>query len=378
MGIKEKTVLNTSVGADVGQSIHNTSTNNITYQDEENKSLEEFRNEIRQSWLRDTDNSYLETVTMDELYDTTFDVNLPIIENVLFPGTYLFAGPSKVGKSFLMAQLAYHVSTGIPLWGNPVRKGTVLYLALEDNYARLQQRFYRMFGTEMSPNLHLATNVRSLGDGFSEQIRSFISNHPDTKLIIIDVLQRIRDLNKDYSYSSDYDIVSKLKSLTDGSGVALLIVHHTRKQQADDIFDMISGTNGLMGAADGAFIISKEKRTSNNATIDVVGRDQADQRFYITRNPKTLKWELDRTENELWIEPPDPLLESVASLLTEDNPKWEGTPTELVNLLGVDMKPNALTLKLNVSISRLLKEYSVMFKHSRTHNGRKINLMLIK
>ena len=70
----------------------------------------------------------------------------------------------------------------------------------------------------------------------------------------------------DYSYASDYDIVTRLKTLADSYKVTMLIVHHTRKQKAEDIFDMISGTNGLMGAADGAFVLSKEKRTSNNAT----------------------------------------------------------------------------------------------------------------
>ena len=47
-----------------------------------------------------------------------------------------------------MAQLAYHVSMGLPLWDYPVHKGTVLYLALEDDHRRLQGRLYRMFGTE--------------------------------------------------------------------------------------------------------------------------------------------------------------------------------------------------------------------------------------
>lgn len=131
---------------------------------------------------------------------------------------------------------------------------------------------------ERTPDLHLATEAKGIDNGFEEQIKEFYEKYSDTKLIIIDVLQRVRELGgKDYSYASDYEIISKLKKLIDGTGIALLIVHHTRKQQSDDIFDMISGTNGLMGAADGAFIISKEKRTGDGAVIDLVGRDQPDQ-----------------------------------------------------------------------------------------------------
>ena len=48
--------------------------------------------------------------------------NPPIIDGFLYPGVYLFVGAPKVGKSFLMAQLAYHVSTGTALSGE--QKGT--------------------------------------------------------------------------------------------------------------------------------------------------------------------------------------------------------------------------------------------------------------
>ena len=71
----------------------------------------------------------LNTISMDELYDTVYNSKPPIIEGLLYSGTYLFVGAPKLGKSFLMAQFAYHVSTGTDLWNYPVHKGTVLYYA---------------------------------------------------------------------------------------------------------------------------------------------------------------------------------------------------------------------------------------------------------
>ena len=79
----------------------------------------------------------LQTVSMTELYDTVYPPRTPVVDGFLYGGTYLFVGAPKVGKSFFMGQLAYHVAMGLPLWNYPVRKGTVLYLALEDDYARL-------------------------------------------------------------------------------------------------------------------------------------------------------------------------------------------------------------------------------------------------
>ena len=139
---------------------------------------------------------------------------------------------------------------------------------------------------------------------------------------------------------------------------------------------MISGTNGLSGAADGAFLLQKEKRTDSAATLDVVGRDQQDQRFYLTRDKERLTWNLERMETELWIEPPDPVLKAVAAFITTEKPSWSGTATELVNALQVDMKPNALAMRLNVRAGKLLTEYHIRYEKGRTHAGRGIRLTL--
>jgi RecA-family ATPase len=211
---------------------------------------------------------------------------------------------------------------GIPLWGYPVRKGTVLYLALEDAYRRLQERLYRMFGTDSTENLHFAISAKQLGGGLDEQLERFMQEYPDTNLIIIDTLQKVREIGGDnYSYANDYEIIMRLKQFADRYGLCLLLVHHTRKQQADDKFDMISGTNGLLGAADGAFLLQKEKRTNNNATLDISGRDQQDQRLFLKRDPEKLIWLLENAELELWKEPPDPILDTVAAVVTKANPQ---------------------------------------------------------
>lgn len=272
---KEMTAPCVSVGEDTEQSFQKCSNNIIPQNDENINSLEKMQRELRKM----LDPSYLKTMSMTELYDTVFQSRPPLIDGLLYPGTYLFVGAPKLGKSFLMAQLAYHISTGTPLWNYTVRKGTVLYLALEDDYRRLQERLYRMFGTDGAEDLFFSVSAGQLGNGLDEQLTRFMQEHPDTKLIIIDTLQKVREVGGDnYSYANDYEIITRLKKFADSYGITLLLVHHTRKQKADDTFDMISGTNGLLGAADGAFLLQKEKRTGITATLEVSGRDQQDQR----------------------------------------------------------------------------------------------------
>ena len=320
------------------------------------------------------DENYLHTVSMTELYDTVYENRPPIVDSLLYSGLYLFVGSPKIGKSFLMAQLAYHIRTGTPIWNYKVNKGTVLYLALEDDYSRLQKRLYQMFGTDSADNLYLSVSASQLNDGLDKQLESFITKHTDTKLIIIDTLQKVREVSSDYSYSNDYEIISRLKKFADNNKICMILVHHTRKQKSDDSFDMISGTNGLLGAADGAFVLQKEKRTANAATLEISGRDQQDQKLYLNRNPDNLIWELDRTETELWKEPPEPLLQVISQKFSESSPAWQGSPTELVSWLGVDMKPNALSLKLNINAARLFNEYGIRYSNRHTHSGRVITL----
>ena len=367
---KEMTTPNVSIGVDTEQSSIKQTTNSISNRDVNFNPFDEFFKKI--------DPSYMKTVTMQELYQDIYSKKPPVIEGLLYQGTYLFVGSPKIGKSFFMAQLAYHVSTGTPLWDYPVKKGTVLYLALEDDYRRLQERMYRMFGTDSTENLYFSVSSKPLGNGLTDQLSGFIREHPDTKLVIIDTLQKIREVDSDsYSYAKDYEIINQLKQFSDSWGICLLLVHHTRKQKSSDNFDMISGTNGLLGCADGAFMLYKETRTSNKATLEISGRDQQDQKIHLIRDEEKLCWNFEKAETELWKEPPEPLLECIANLVTEKNPTWQGTATELIEKLGLDMKPNVVSLKLNVNAGRLMNDYSIRYTNKRNHSGRMIFFSLL-
>jgi len=378
MTFEEKaTVLNPTVGADGGQPFSqniNQSIADDSAESNENFGFEEIAQQMRQY----NSPGYMRTISMNELYENVYDSRPSIVDGLLYAGTYLFVGAPKVGKSFFMAQLAYHVSMGIKLWDYEVKKGTVLYLALEDTEKRLQERLFRMFGTDSAENLHFTIWAKQLGSGLDEQLQRFVNEHPDTKLIIIDTLQKVREAGGDkFSYANDYEIVGKLKRFADKNHICILLVHHTRKQQAEDKFDMISGTNGLLGAADGAFLLQKEKRTSDVATLDVSGRDQQDQRLHLRRDADRLIWQFEKAETELWKAPPDPLLDAVAALVTPEQSAWSGTATELVETLGLDMKSNTLSMRLNVNVGRLMEEHGVQYSNERSHTGRCITLKLV-
>ena len=327
--------------------------------------------------LHSPDIAALETKSLSELYENAYLSGRSIIEDLLFPGVYLLVGDSKIGKSFLASQLAFSIASGTPFWDKAVAKSTVLYLALEDQYSRIQQRMYQMFGTEESADLHFAVQANLIGDGLEKQLEAFMSAHDNTRLIIVDTLQKIRGSADAYSYAKDYEVISRMKSFAEKYALCLLLVHHTRKQNSSDPFGKINGTTGLLGAADGVWLLTKDCRTSNLATLEISGRDQPDTKILLERDPETLRWNLVTMETDLWKTPPDPVLVLLSEKLNETDGSWSGTATELAAFLGTDLKPNTLSMKLNVNASILLHEFRIAVRINRNHDGRWIELQRV-
>ena len=106
----------------------------------------------------------------------------------------------------------------------------------------------------------------------------------------------------------------------------------------------------------------------------MAGRDQQDMKVHLVRDAERLVWNFEKLETEPWKEPPEPLLEKIAATLFSESDRWEGTASELCERLGVDIKPNVLSLRLSINASRLFRDYGIRYQNSRTHNGRKVSL----
>ena len=372
---KEKTAFNPSVGADERQPIQKNAENSISEYEENIKSFEEMQREMQLS----LDYSYLKAVSMNELFDTQYQSKPPLIDGLLYPGTYIFAGSPKLGKSFLMAQLAYHVSTGRPLWNYTTRKGTVLYLALEDDYRRLQERLYRMFGTESADNLFFSVSASQLGKGLDEQLARFVAEHTDTKLIIIDTLQKVRDskgsTGKTGMYGNDYDDISTIKKIADERDISIILVHHLRKlKDGDDPFNEVSGSTGITGAADTNYVL-KRKRSSRDATLLACGRDVEYQE--LTLRFQDLKWGLVEHKNteEIRKEEIPQFLFRVAEFMKDRN-EWVGTATELIaDMEETETTPNVVTKYLGQFYYEVLEPAGIEYRTKRTGQNRLIKFI---
>ena len=195
-----------------------------------------------------------------------------IVDTLLSQGLHILAGSPKVGKSWLALWLAVTVAKGDSVWGMPVKQGTTLYLCLEDSTLRVQNRLFEI--TEDAPaNVYFATDSSMLGKGLEDQLHIFLAEHTDTVLIIIDTLQMIRGTGYDNTYANDYRDLSALKKIADESGIAILLIHHLRKETADDVFSRISGTTAISGAVDSSFTLIEDRRGNGKAKLSCIGRD---------------------------------------------------------------------------------------------------------
>ncbi|MFI3254976.1 MAG: AAA family ATPase [Eubacteriales bacterium] len=379
---KEMTTPSPSIGVDGEQSIHNNM--DIVPQAEEESKRNRLKSTIENLVQMSKEKPYpkeeqlrssLPNMTMTELFDTVFPPIQPMIENFLYPGTYILAGSPKVGKSFFVAQIAYHISMGLPFLGREVTQSNVLYLGLEDNYRRLQRRLFTMYGTECTENLRLSVSCEGLSTGLLNQLTDFLKVYPKNKVIILDTLQKVRGGTYEASnYANDYEIMSYFKDFADYHDVALIIIHHTRKLHSDDSFDMISGTNGLFGAVDGGLVLVKKERSGREATLQITSRDFADQKILVEKCPITCKLQYISDESDQENIPTDPVIRTIAEFITGENSHWEGSPSDLVKFLHLEKSPQALTRTLNANIGDLLTKFKISYHSKRKHEGRQISL----
>ena len=316
----------------------------------------------------------IETISARKLLDMKLPPTRFVVQGLLPQGLHVFAGPPKIGKSWLLLQLALAVASGKPLWGLETEQGSVLSLCLEDSRSRLQQRLSSL--TDDPPEqLYLATLSHTLSDGLCEQLEDFLQEHDDTNLIIIDTLQMIRgggsgDSNQ---YASDYQDVSRLKSIADEHDIAIVLVHHLRKRAADDPHVTISGTTGLVGAADGSYVLRREHIGDRELKLYVRGRDVEESILTLARDEELNEWSLVSCDTAIGdaLKKEPALLKLVEYLKTVTS--FHGTASQLTETLGVEMQPNVLSRKLGKYRQELLN-VGVSFHSSRTGQQRFLSL----
>lgn len=251
--------------------------------------------------------SKFKLLTAREILNIDFP-NIECVVKELIPvGLTILAGRPKIGKSWLALNISIAVANGTnALGGFETKKSKVLYIALEDSKRRIKDRINNIMGNEidkLAPEglIYLEENFDfpKINDGGIQEINNILDDEKDIELVVIDTLGRsIADKGrKDRNiYLADYEIASQLQELAMKRNISILILHHTKKGNEENVFDEISGTTGLTGAMDTMMVI-KEKNKEH--TLHITGRDVEQADYKIVFDKKLFCWNVIEKKNEI-------------------------------------------------------------------------------
>lgn len=192
--------------------------------------------------------SWLQTSSIDE--------DLWLIEGFLSLGSNMLVGKSSQGKSILATQLAVAVSTGKEFLGRKVKQGKVLYHTSDEPEKLLKFRLNTQelakspYASNFLPLIRdLDMNRWSINylDGLEEQIKKH-----KPKLVVIDSLRSaiaqpmgIKETDEEIG-----QYLVALKDVCEQHNVALLLIHHQRKNSEGDALDSVCGHNSIASPLD--------------------------------------------------------------------------------------------------------------------------------
>ncbi len=305
-----------------------------------------------------------------------------VVEGVIPMGMGLLVAKPKIGKSWMVLDLCLSVAAGVPFLGFQTRQHGTLYLALEDGASRMQGRILKILDGKPAPETaRILFKAPRMDEGLLDALGALLDDNPDIQLVCIDTLSKIRPKAKAYenAYDADYDFVGKLKDFADSRGICVLLVHHTSKRKADDSFETINGSTGIMGASDFAIILDKKNRLEDEASFVLTGRDIEQQDRVVSFDKTHCRWVLQGTAAEIAEQrriadyEANPVVKTLRELLLQGDGTWTGNAGKLMELgreyTHEELAPSSQALAKAVSeLEPMLWERDAI-KHWKVKNG---------
>lgn len=305
-----------------------------------------------------------------------------LVEGLASQGLGGLSAKSKLGKSWLALQLAVDLVRGDKFLGFTTKACGVLYVDLENAPALTQDRLRKILdGRELpSRKLHFWHDANPIGEGFEDDLIKFLNDHPDVKLVIIDVFQKVKKGKKQTQtdYEADYEILTSLKRIADKYTICIMPIYHDRKfVDPTDPFANTLGSTAIPGASDFTWVLYKEKREDKEATLAITGRTLMEASYKLRRNG--VKWEnigcaeaVEETRKRREYDS-DPLINTIRQLVHRNGGRWKGRVKEIISnsqhFRGCRIydTPQKVGIKIKAR-AKDLEEYDAII-HSEISNG---------
>lgn len=344
----------------------------------ERNELDDLALELRELQQFTDPENYVPAISGTDLMEQDFEPMEYVVKGLLPKGLSILSGAPKVGKSWLALDLCLHVAKGEPFWGMEVTQGTVWYLSLEDTNESAQRRLSCLAADDLD-NIHFTTKDHEPGtmtNGLPNTIDKFMRKHPDTKLIVIDTMQVAKGTSKDPNYSGDYIDTIAFKDIADKHKVAMLLIHHLRKQGDPNPFNRVSGSTGTTGAADSLFVLDKPEHSGNRAKLSCTGRAIAERELMLRFDKNSLTWEKvgDSADQDAPQLPPE--MNALVNFIKSIG-SYEGGNTALAEQFsahsGITIGAKGLKQKMN-RWRYELEDEGIRYRSFETSNGKMVTV----
>lgn len=309
------------------------------------------------------------------------------IDGLLPTGLAVIGAAPKMYKSYMALDVCISICNGTDFLGHKTHKAACLYLDLESSKRRPRDRICQLLEDNEAPsNLYIidgSQDVNTIGNGLEKQLEKQLEEHPDIKLIVIDVFKHVRPSTKKTQtmYDKDYEDAKPLQAFAQTHDITILIIHHTRQlRDKDDPFNELGGSNGLLGALDCAIVITKNKRSDSEATLHLIGRDMESKDFEISFNTKIMRWEYHGTTEEMESQvfqkeyDNSNIIKTIKKLVKENNGTWQGSASDIKTASMckniIDDSPTVIGREINKFEGILWAADRITFTYKTINNKR--------
>ncbi len=324
------------------------------------QAIETYATQMRQQLRR---KHSLRTFHLSELWEKDFPPLVTLADGVLFEGLTLFSGKPKMGKSLLTLDIAAAMAAGGTALGTlAIQQGDVLYLALEDPEAAIQERLESLLHGRPNLPLWYRPDWPAMDAGGLDAIDGWLSEHPQAKLVVIDTFTAIAPSpdGKKSSYQADYDALKGLQRLAAAyPGLAIIANTHSRKAGAEDVLDEISGTTGKSGGVDHVWVMRRQ-RGDQGAELHIQPRRAASSVRSLTFDQIRVAWTMGGDAEVVKL---SQLKTDILAALAEDS-FW---PKDLAEFLGAN--PHQVRRQLHELKKAGYIEAGSRGKYQLTHAG---------
>lgn len=242
----------------------------------------------------DLDALFAQAQGMKDISEQEFPPLRWVVTNILPTGSFtLLSGGSKIGKTWMALQLASAVACGSPFLGNeqfPCSQGEVLLLTLQLSKRQVKDRLSK--AGIVADNRVRVLCMWPRGAVAVDAVRSWKQLHPDCSLVLIDMLEQIRqrDANTENSYTVNTSELKQWSDLAQELDIGIVGLAHDKKAITGDFVTSILGSAGQGGAC-GTVWALRRSRGEADATLHATGWDIAEQALPLTFDVST-GWQL--------------------------------------------------------------------------------------